>query len=57
MNTSQEDIVSADLIGTVSFKFSQNSTYQAAARLAKYAKIFPAGICIFYELQMDPLAM
>ena len=57
MNTSPEEIDDTDLIGTVSFKFTQSPSYTAAASLKLNEMIFPNGMCIYYELQMDPISM
>ena len=54
MNTSTGDVKDDDLQGTVSCKFSKMRCYQEAYKA--HEAIFPNGMCIFYELQVDPIS-
>jgi hypothetical protein len=58
-NTSpEEQIAEGDLEGTVSNKFVLgSSTYKAVVDMEKTRHIFPGRMCVFTELQMDPLTL
>ena len=57
MNTSEYEIEEEDLVGTVSSNFIRFNCYAEAAGNENYQMIFPGGICIFFELQLDPISM
>jgi hypothetical protein len=57
-NTSpEEQIAEGDLEGTVSNKFLGSPTYKAVVDMEKTRYIFPGRMCVFTELQMDPLTL
>jgi hypothetical protein len=57
-NTSpEEQIAEGDLEGTVSNKFSGSPAYQAVVDTEEIRHVFPGRMCVFTELQMDPLTL
>jgi hypothetical protein len=57
-NTSpEEQIAEVDLEGTVSNKISGSPTYQAVVDTEEIRHVFPGRMCVFTELQMDPLTL
>ena len=57
MSTSDDDIEEEDLVKAVSSNFIRFHCYQAAAGNENNQMIFPNGMCIFFELQLDPISM
>ena len=45
------------LVGTVSYKFNASTSYKAAASKNENELLFPGGLCIFFELQIDPVSL
>ena len=43
--------------GTVSNKFLGSPTYQEVVDIEKTRNVFPGRMCVFTELQMDPLTL
>ena len=58
MNTSpEEEIEQGDLEGTVSNKFRDVPCYREAADKEENDLIFPGGMCLYFELQYDPISL
>ena len=58
MNTSpEEEIEQGDMEGTVSNKFREAPCYRAAADKEVNNMIFPGGMCVYFELQYDPITL
>ena len=57
MNKSPEEIAEGDLEGTVSNKFIDMHSYRAAAGKDGNDMIFPSGMCVYFELQYDPITL
>jgi hypothetical protein len=57
MSTSPEAIADGDLEGTVSNKFIDLPSYRAAADNKDNELIFPSGMCVYFELQYDPITL